>query len=129
MLKGQLQGENKTDAWFATDRFLRLYPQYWVAALLSIFLVVNLGPEVVLGFHKSIYIPVSIENILHNFFMVFTAWFPNTLNPRLVPPTWALTVEIFFYLLICLGISKTLFRVKVWLFFSLCYVALSYVAG
>jgi peptidoglycan/LPS O-acetylase OafA/YrhL len=61
--------------------------------------------------------------------MAFTSWFPNSINPRLVPPTWALTVEIFFYILICIGISKTFFRVKVWLFLSLCYVVGSFFIG
>ena len=49
--------------------------------------------------------------------------------PRLVPPTWALAVEIFFYAMICLGISRTFNRVKIWLFLSIGYVIGSYVAG
>jgi peptidoglycan/LPS O-acetylase OafA/YrhL len=114
---------------FAINRLLRLYPQYWAAASLSIILIIIMGADVTTSFHKSIYIPVSIKDVLHNLFMAFTAWYPNSINPRLVPPTWALTVEIFFYILICLGISKTLFRVKLWLFVSFCYVIFSYVAG
>ncbi len=112
---------------FAGNRFLRLYPQYWAATLVSILLIVGLGAEVTTSFHKSIFIPVSLESILQNIFMAFTAWFPNSINPRLVPPTWALTVEMFFYFLICLGVSKTLFRVKIWLFLSVCYVIGSYI--
>lgn len=61
--------------------------------------------------------------------MAFIAWNPSTVNPRLVPPTWAVSVEIFFYLVICLGASRTFARVKIWLFFSMCYVAFSYAAG
>ena len=114
---------------FATNRFLRLYPQYWAAVLISIFLISTLGADITTGFHKSMYIPVSIEDILHNLFMAFTSWYPNSINPRLVPPTWALTVEIFFYILICIGISKTFFRVKIWLFVSVCYVIYSFISG
>jgi len=114
---------------FAVNRFLRLYPQYWGAALLSLFLIVYLGAQITTGFHKSIYLPTSTGDVLHNIFMAFTSWYPNSINPRLVPPTWALTVEMFFYLLICIGISKTFFRVKVWIFLSLCYVVYSYIVG
>ena len=114
---------------FATNRFLRLYPQYWAAALLSIFLIIIWGTDITTSFHKSIYLPTSVIDILHNLFMAFTAWYPTSINPRLVPPTWALTVEIFFYLLICLGISKTILRVYIWLAFSFCYVIFSYFVG
>lgn len=114
---------------FATNRFLRLYPQYWIAALLSISLIIIWGADVTTSFHKSIYMPTSFQDMLHNLFMAFTAWFPNSINPRLVPPAWALTVEIFFYVLICLGISKTFLRVKIWLVLSVCYVVYSFVSG
>lgn len=114
---------------FALNRFLRLYPQYWAAALLSILLVITLGGDLLANYHRSIYLPSTPEELLQNLFMAFAAWNPSSLNPRLVPPTWAVSVEIFFYLLICLGISKTLTRVKIWLLFSLCYVAFSYATG
>jgi len=114
---------------FVTNRFLRLYPQYWIALFLSILLVITLGTGVTIGFHPSMYIPISIGNLLQNIFIAFIAWYPNTVDPRLVPPSWALTVEIVFYLLICLGISKTFFRVNLWLFFSLCYVIYSFIVN
>ncbi|MBB6341951.1 peptidoglycan/LPS O-acetylase OafA/YrhL [Pseudomonas fluvialis] len=114
---------------FSANRALRLYPQYWCAALLSIAIIKIYGPNAVKGFHESIYLPTSTKDILHNLFMFFTAWSPSSINPRLVPPTWALTIEIFFYILICLGISKTFFRVKLWLSISISYVILSYAAN
>jgi peptidoglycan/LPS O-acetylase OafA/YrhL len=61
--------------------------------------------------------------------MTFADWRPDSVYPRLVPQSWALTVELFFYLLICLGISKTLIQVKIWLVLSVGYVIASYVAG
>ncbi len=114
---------------FISNRFLRLYPLYWAAALTSILLVLTLGVSVTTGFHNSIYLPVSVAEILHNLFIAFTAWIPSSINPRLVPPAWALTVEIFFYILICLGISKTFTRVKVWVLLSICYVIATYMIG
>lgn len=114
---------------FGVNRFLRLYPQYWAAVIFSILLIYFLGSEVTTNYHASIFIPTSLEGVLHNFLMAFPSWHPNSINPRLVPPTWALTVEIFFYILICFGISKTFKRVKIWLLLSVCYVVGSYVAG
>lgn len=114
---------------FAANRFLRLYPQYWAAVLFSISLIAGLGPDIAARIHESMFIPSSIEAILYNISMVFPAWSPSNINPRLVPQSWALTVEIFFYVLICLGISKTVARVKVWVFLSVAYVVVSYIAG
>lgn len=114
---------------FALNRFLRLYPQYWAAAGLSLLLIALLGQEMVSTFHKKIVIPSDTSSMLQNLFMAFPAWNPGTVSPRLVPPTWALTVEIFFYILICLGISSTYRRVKVWFFLSIAYVLYSYAAG
>lgn len=114
---------------FGVNRFLRLYPQYWAAAVFSIALIYFLGSDDVKNYHGSIFIPTSLEEILRNILMAFPSWHPNSLNPRLVPPTWALTVEIFFYILICFGLSKTFKRVKIWLLLSVCYVIGSYIVG
>lgn len=114
---------------FAINRFLRLYPQYWAAAIFSIILISNLGSETVTNYHKSIFLPASYKDYISNLLMMFPSWHPNSINPRLVPLTWALTVEIFFYVLICLGISKTLTRVKIWFLLSICYVAGTFIAG
>ena len=114
---------------YCLNRGLRLYPQYWAAALFSILLIVVWGADTTARFHQSLYWPSSMAEIARNILMVFPAWFPNALDPRLVPPAWALTVEIFFYILICLGLSKTPRRVAVWIFVSVCYVVLSYAAG
>jgi len=48
-------------------------------------------------------------------------------SPRLVPATWAITVEIFFYLLICIGISKTKKKTIIWILFSIFYVIYSFI--
>ena len=49
--------------------------------------------------------------------------------PQIMPPTWALTIEIFYYLIIALGASKSL---KVTLFFllaSVVYMLTTCIAG
>lgn len=114
---------------FATNRFLRLFPQYWAAAALTVLLIHVIGADAVRKFHPSMFVPTSLYGIVANVTMIFPAWYPNEVNPRLVPPTWALTVEMFFYLLICLGLSKTYARVKLWLALSVAYVLGSFAAG
>lgn len=112
---------------FAINRVLRLYPQYWIAALFSVVLIHWLGEATTRQFHESIFLPNTLKAYVTNFVMLFPAWYPNTVDPRLVPPTWALTVEIFFYMGICLGLSKTRKRVVVWLLASLSYVIATFV--
>lgn len=114
---------------FVVNRFLRLYPQYWVAALFSMILIFALGGDTVIKYHGGMFLPVSFKEIAQNILMVFPAWMPGSINPRLVPPTWAITVELFFYILICLGVSKTFGRVKIWVFMSVCYVICSFIVG
>ena len=107
---------------FAANRFLRLYPQYWAAAGISILMIYLHFTDV----HESIYLPTTLQGILSNLTMIFPAWSPINVEPRLVPPTWAITVEIFFYVLICLGLSKTFARAKLWLLVSIGYVVVSF---
>jgi len=114
---------------FAFNRALRLYPQYWLCALLSALLIVLLGADAIAKVNGAMAIPRSLAKIASNVSMIFPAWFPIHYRPRLVPPTWALTVELFFYLLICLGISRTFARVKAWMAASVAYVGLTFLLG
>jgi peptidoglycan/LPS O-acetylase OafA/YrhL len=114
---------------FALNRFLRLYPQYWIAAIFSILLIVWLGADIVFATHPAVYLPEQLGEVLGNLFMAFFAWSPNAASPRLVPASWAITVELTFYCLICIGISRTFLRVKVWFGLSLCYMLYTYLAG
>lgn len=110
---------------FIVNRFLRLYPQYWASALLSVVLIYVLGDD----FHPAMHLPQSVGQAASNLSLMFVAWRPNMVTPRLSPATWALTVELFFYALICLGASRTLCRVYVWIVLSLSYVVVSYALG
>ncbi|MEQ1559730.1 MAG: acyltransferase [Methyloglobulus sp.] len=114
---------------FALNRFLRLYPQYWVASIFSAGLVFYLGAETTTHYFKSIYMPTSAREYFSNIAMIFPSWYPNQVNPRLVPPAWALTVELFFYVLICLGLSKHYTVIKVWLLLSVAYVVATFAFG
>ena len=114
---------------FARNRFLRLYPSYWVAAGLSLLLIGWLGEDFAQRYHSSLAVPTSASAVVWNLSMVFPAWRPEHVNPRLVPPAWALTVELFFYALICLGLSRNPSRVRCWLLLSVGFVAGSYILG
>lgn len=101
---------------FVINRILRIYPPYFAAALFSIVLLILFGNEIT-EFNSIIYIPRSFKQIFQNVFLIF----PSGGSPRLSPPTWALTVELFFYVLICLGISRTKTITLIWVFSSLLY--------
>jgi len=111
---------------FVINRFLRLFPLYWIALILSVFLILLFGAHVAKNFHNALFLPDGLGNILSNAFMIFPAWRPVSISPNLVPPVWALTVELCFYVLICFGISKTPQRVLSWFVCSLIYVACSF---
>jgi len=46
--------------------------------------------------------------------------------PRLSPPTWAITIELFFYFLIALGLSRNLFVTQTWVVVSVIFIAFSF---
>jgi peptidoglycan/LPS O-acetylase OafA/YrhL len=102
---------------YALNRFLRIYPIYWVSILLSVALVLYLGNEYTSAYHRSIYLPGDFRALLNNFLL----FFPFRDNPRLTPPAWALTVEIFFYIMIGLGASKTRPITLIWFMLSATY--------
>jgi len=111
---------------FAINRALRLYPIYWVTAIFSLVLIHLIGPEVVRTFNPDMFTPQTLKSVFENALFIFPSWLSNTVRPRLVPQAWSLTVELFFYVVICIGVSKTLFRTMVWFVLSLCYVGLTY---
>lgn len=114
---------------FAINRALRLYPQYGFAALFSVALIIMIGPETTRKYNGFLFLPSALKDWFFNISMLFPSWNPFGISPRIVPPTWSLTVEICFYVLIGLGISKTAKLVKIWLLLSLAYVLGSYALG
>lgn len=112
---------------FAINRILRLYPMYYYAALVSIVLIIIIGSDLSI-YNRKLYLPESIESIFSNLTMIFLNVIPHRVDPILSPATWAITIELLYYALICIGISKTKERVLVWLAFSLLYFAYAYYA-
>ena len=110
---------------YAVNRFLRIYPIYWMSCVASLVLIFWLGEGYVRAFHSSIYYPDDLASILRNILL----FFPSLEEPRLTPPSWALTVEIFFYICIGLGMSKSRSITIIWFLISIGYAAAVNVLG
>ncbi len=107
---------------YLQNRALRLYPSYWFALIVSLVLIATLGAEPMQAYNSHFVVPPDAREWLQNLTIVFIDWIPFDHAIRLVPPTWALTVEIFFYVLIALGVSRTRRSTWIWAGVSLAYV-------
>ncbi|WP_293882171.1 acyltransferase [Sphingomonas sp.] len=107
---------------YLTNRALRLYPSYWFAVLTSLCLIFWLGAATVAHYNVAMTVPNTVSSWLQNLTMIFADLIPKRIVPRLVPLSWALTVEICYYVLIGLGISKTRMTAWTWVALSLAYV-------
>lgn len=99
------------------NRFLRIYPLYWISIALSLLLIAWLGESYMAIYHKAMMYPETWKDVLKNVLLLF----PNLETARLTPPAWALTVELCFYVLIALGLSKHRMITLIWLGASVAY--------
>lgn len=104
-------------AYYALNRFLRIYPAYWVSILLSLFLIYMFGAEFFARYRREIALPDGGLEWARNVLI----YFPGLEAPRLTPPSWALTVELAFYIAIGLGLSAGKKTTAVWFFCSVGY--------
>lgn len=109
---------------YSTNRFLRLYPTYWFLIAIIILIIFIVGEEFALASHSKMKIPTTLGEWLANIGMMFIQFNPVEYSPRLAPPTWALTIEIFFYIAIGLGISKNKKLTWSWFTASVLYIVL-----
>lgn len=103
---------------FWVNRFLRLYPTYWIILILSLPVILFVSDK---NLNPAMFFPNNIKEWFSNISMLYFDIVPHRARPRLVPTSWALTNELVFYFLISLGISKSKRRTLVWLFFSILY--------
>ncbi|MEM8706615.1 MAG: acyltransferase [Actinomycetota bacterium] len=87
---------------FLLNRMLRIYPAYWFTIGLTL-LVLWGAPAITRDFHPDLVLPTDLEAWARNLTLVLSPYS----GPRLSPATWALTVELFYYVLIGLGLTKT----------------------
>ena len=117
-------GYDRGGRWrYAQNRFLRLYPNYWIAIAISVAVIGVVGPRFAADYFPDLRPPTTGFSALQNLTMVFANLFPVDVSPRLSPATWALTVEMTYYALIGLGISRSRRLTTLWLLLSLAYVA------
>lgn len=102
---------------YALNRFLRIYPLYWLSVLMALGLIAWVGQDVVRRFHGVMYLPTTWGEITKNVLILF----PYQEAPRLTPPAWALTVELVYYVAIGLGLSRTRVLTVVWFAVSVGY--------
>lgn len=110
---------------YALNRFLRIYPIYWLSCLISLILIIHYGQDVASAFHPAISMPEDWRGGLRNLLL----FFPDMEGSRLTPPAWALTVEIFFYVSIGLGISRSRRITGYWFIASMLYTIYANVAA
>lgn len=97
--------------------------------VISVIVVALVSDEVASRFRSMIYMPTTAAEWLQNLTMVYANLFPNEVAPRLAPATWALTVELFWYLLISLGLSVSRRVTMGWFAVSLVYAGWCLLTG
>jgi len=106
---------------FSINRFLRIFPGYWASIIFSMSVLYVYGEDAVVEYKNAIYWPQSIIDWLQNIFI----FFPQRQLPILTPPAWALTVELFFYFLIGLSLSRMKIVSLLWLGLGILYHAVA----
>ena len=109
---------------YLLNRFLRIFPPYWIVGLVTIFGIV-LVPTVFFDMHESLRFPETVHEFVSNIaiFGLFSG-VPKGAEvemARLVPAAWALHVELCFYCLIGLFLGRYKVLVSLWLLLSVLY--------
>jgi peptidoglycan/LPS O-acetylase OafA/YrhL len=102
---------------YALNRGLRIFPLYWLAVLASVLLIAGLGEAASRQYHAAMGLQLSGKELLRNLLLVLDV----STSTRWVPPAWALTVEIFYYVLMGLGLSRWWWSTLAWLGASVLY--------
>lgn len=103
---------------FALNRFLRIYPTYWIVLIMTLILVVlTIGLSDVNTFHGAMVIPKTFKDVLFNLDILGLSYGKGV---RLVPPAWALSIEVTYYILIALLMSKS--KIFTWVVFVISLV-------
>ncbi|MFQ5418079.1 MAG: acyltransferase family protein [Myxococcota bacterium] len=103
---------------YALNRFLRIFPPYWFACCLSVIVLAFVGPNAGYALGMPWELPPSWLDWVDNFSIVSL---PTGRESRLVPPSWALRVELFYYALIGLGMGRSRRIALLWLLPSIGY--------
>lgn len=103
---------------FLANRGLRLYPMYWAVLLVSVPILIVVGEEASRAYRVFLFVPDSAAQWIQNLTFVYASPFPWDIQPRISPPTWALTVELLYYVCIGIGCSRSRRLTLAWLVIS-----------
>ncbi len=106
------------------NRFLRIFPVYWLIAALTLIGLVLL-PEYFGNIHASIRIPQTGYEWLQNITLFDFINAPL----RVVPPAWSLSVEWVFYIFIAVVISHRKKLAVIWWLLSISYTIFLVIVG
>lgn len=109
---------------YAQNRALRLYPNYWFAVIVSLILIWSVGEAVTMRHFAAFTVPQTAAEWAQNLTIIFPYFVPSDARSILAPPTWALTVELCFYVLIGVGVSRSKRATLIWFLASVAYVIL-----
>jgi peptidoglycan/LPS O-acetylase OafA/YrhL len=102
---------------YAVNRFLRIFPTYWIVLLLAA-AEVTLIPHSAIITNYKLSMPRGMSEWLPNVFIVGMLDGPNR---AMIPPAWSLDIELVFYGLMAVGLSRARWSVTVWFLASLVY--------
>ncbi|MFV3413798.1 acyltransferase family protein [Pseudomonas nitroreducens] len=114
---------------FCLNRILRLYPAHWFILALSVFIIFFFGEDNSIKYREFMFIPNNLSQWAQNATLIYWSTFPTSVLPRVSPPTWALTVEITFYALIALGLSRSRTITTLWFSLSIGYMLTTHILG
>lgn len=110
---------------YAVNRFLRIYPLYWFSCAVAALILLTLGPMHTTQINGLFAFPQTTMAWLRNIFLYLGFNGPTTF----IGPAWALTVELFFYMCIGLGLSRSRKITLVWFLLSAAYTGYMWASG
>jgi peptidoglycan/LPS O-acetylase OafA/YrhL len=116
-------GQGGLTRYFA-NRFLRLFPGYWLVAILTLIGLVGF-PQYFGNIYSTVQIPQSVYEWLQN----ITLFDLPRASRCFVPPAWSLSVEWVFYIIIGTGISRRVDFSLVWWLASAAYTVRLIMSG
>ncbi|MBI5503726.1 MAG: acyltransferase [Deltaproteobacteria bacterium] len=104
---------------FLGNRALRVYPAYWGAMAVMVALLIAI-PGVAGNQTAMVFLPGDAAQWLYNAVIL---GIDVDYIPRLVPPSWSLHLELVFYIMLGLGLSRTRTTTALWLAASVAWTA------
>jgi peptidoglycan/LPS O-acetylase OafA/YrhL len=108
---------------FAINRFLRLYPSYWVVALVSLAIVLAF-PRLAIALNGELKLPRGKFDTLAQVTIIGLHKIYYLNHSRLVPTAWSLNIEIIYYALIAVLLGRSRWIALGWWVVSFALMAL-----